>query len=148
MVDLNFDSSKHEPMGIFEVLPKGDYLAVITDSEMKPTKAGDGEYLQLSFQVLEGDYRGQILWDRLNIKNKNETATKIANSCLTSICLAVGVPAPKKSEELHNKPLIIKVSVEERNDRPGEHRNVIKGYLPTGSKSEEVANVSKPPWQK
>jgi hypothetical protein len=150
MVDLNFNSADHEPLGTFEVVPKGDYLAIITDSEMKPTKAGDGQYLQLSIQLLETEYKGQILWERLNLFNKNETAVKIANSTLSSICIACGVPAPKKSEELHNKAIIIKVGVVERKDRPGEFSNEIKGYSATGGikKAVEPSSISGvPPWK-
>ena len=82
--------------------------------------------------------------------NPNATAVKIANGTLSAICRAVGVMRPKKSEELHSKPLIAKVGIEEYQ---GEKRNKIKGYAKTGggSKSEpapENGGASKPPWAK
>jgi len=49
---------------------------MITDSEMKPTRNGDGRYLQLTFQILEGPYKNRFVWARLNLHNANETAVK------------------------------------------------------------------------
>ena len=49
MADLNgFDANQVEPTGDFEPIPAGKYLAVITDSEMKPNKAGTGSLLSAS----------------------------------------------------------------------------------------------------
>ena len=148
-----FNASEHEPFGVFEVIPKGQYLAVITDSEMKATASGSGEYLQLSWQLLEGSNKGQIIFDRLNLKNSNQTAVKIANSQLASICNSVNVPRPKDSAELHNKPVLIKIDVEERNDKPGVMRNIIKGYDSPKNKVEPSSIAtgsvgSTPPWKK
>jgi len=50
MANLNgFNAHSVEPMADFEPIPAGKYVAVITDSEMKPTKSGNGSYLELTF---------------------------------------------------------------------------------------------------
>ena len=41
-----FDANTVEPADDLDPIPDGKYIAVITDSEMKPTKAGTGNYLQ------------------------------------------------------------------------------------------------------
>ncbi len=64
MADLNgFDANQVEPRGDFEPIPEGKYLAVITDSEMKPTKARNGHFLELTFQIQEGEQNSNALWD-------------------------------------------------------------------------------------
>ena len=79
MANLNgFDANEVEPTTTFEPLPAGKYLAAITESEMKPTKSGSGSYLQLTFTILEGEYKNRVLWARLNLNNPNATAVKIA----------------------------------------------------------------------
>ncbi len=65
-------------------LPPGDYQAVITDSELKPTKNGGGQYLELVLQVQEGPYKGRKVWDRLNLFNSNQTAVVIAKQRLAT----------------------------------------------------------------
>ena len=63
MADLRgFDANQVEPSTDFDPLPAGKYPAVITASETKPTKAGTGHFLQLTFQVVEGPFKGRQLW--------------------------------------------------------------------------------------
>ena len=128
MANLNgFNANEVDPMQDFEPIPAGKYLAVITESEFKPTKAGNGQYLELTFQVVEGEYKNRLLWARLNLDNPNELTVKIAKSELSSICRAVGIATPKDSVELHNLPLLITVKCKKRDDN-GEMTNEISGY--------------------
>ena len=128
MANLNgFNASEVEPTSSFEPIPAGKYLAAITDSEMKPTKNGSGNYLQLTFTIIEGQYKNRVLWARLNLANPNATAVKIARSELSAICHALGVMQPRDSVELHNLPLVIVVKLKKREDT-GELTNEIKGY--------------------
>lgn len=148
MANLNgFDAQTVEPAADFEAIPAGKYLAVITESEMKPTKAGGSNYLQLTFQIIEGQYRNRNLWARLNLDNPSPTAVDIAKRELSSICRAVGVMAPKDSAELHNLPLLISVKCKKREDT-GEITNEIKGYLKKEvvSGKPQQASENTPPW--
>lgn len=128
MVHLNnFDASQVEPSVALQPIPAGPYIAIVTESEMKATKAGDGRYLQLTFQIIEGEYKGRLVWARLNLENPNQTAVEIARAELSAICRAVGVMKPSDSAALHNIPLEITVGLKRRDDN-GELGNVIKGY--------------------
>jgi hypothetical protein len=136
MANLNgFDASQVEPSSELAPVPAGKYLAVITDSEMRPTKAGTGHYLQLTFEIIEGEHKGRRLWSRLNLDNPNATAVRIAKAELSAICRAVGVMAPRDSVELHNIPLVIRVKCTKRPDT-GEINNEINGYYPKSAMSE------------
>ncbi len=152
MTDLNgFNATEVEPTTSFEPLPAGKYIAAITESEMKATKSGTGSYLQLTFTVLEGEYKGRILWARLNLNNPNATAVKIARSELSAICHAVGVMQPRDSVDLHNLPLVITVKVKKRTDND-ELTNEIKGYAKkesaVGQPQQAPAHDTTPPWQR
>jgi len=142
-----FDANQVEPTTPFDPVPAGKYLAVIVGSEMKPTKAQTGEYLELTFEIFEGEYKGRKLWARLNLKNPNETAVKIARAELSAICRAVGVLQPKDSVELHNLPLVISVKCVKRGDT-GDISNEVKGYAKreaAGGKPQQ-ATTDTPPW--
>ena len=123
----NFDANTVEPTAPFEAIPAGKYLAAVVASQMKPTKSGMGKFLELTFGILDGEYKGRQLWARLNIENPNATAVKIARGELSAICRAVGVMQPRDSVELHNIPLVILVKVKKRDDN-GELTNEIAGY--------------------
>ncbi len=47
-----FDASNVSPMASFEPLPNGRYVAAITGSEFKPTKNGNGQYLELELSAI------------------------------------------------------------------------------------------------
>lgn len=148
-----FDASQVEPASSNDPLPAGKYLAAITNSEMKPTKAGTGSYLELTFAVLDGPHKGRCLWARLNLDNPNGTAVQIARAELSAICRAVGVMAPKDSVELHNLPLVVSVKCKKRDDT-GDITNEIAGYekktaaasAPTSAPDNSGASV--PPWKR
>jgi hypothetical protein len=139
----NFDANQVDPAVGFDPIPSGKYLAVITESEMKPTKAGQGQYLQLTLQILDGPHKGRLVWARLNLENSNATTVKIARAELSAVCRAVGVMAPKDSVELHNVPLEITVGCKKRDDN-GEITNVVKGYAKTGASAAATNAAARP----
>jgi len=152
MADLNgFNANEVEPNASLEAIPAGKYLAAVTESEMKPTKNGSGSYLQLTLTILEGDYKGRVLWSRLNLVNPNQTAVKIAQGELSAVCRATGVMTPRDSCELHNIPLLITVKVKKREDN-GELSNEVKGFEPkptAASKTQQAPQTSTtPPWRR
>jgi len=143
-----FNANEYEPSSSPDPLPAGKYPAVITDSEMKATKAGTGEYLQLTFEVIDGPHKGRKVWARLNLDNPNETAVKIAQAELSAICRATGVMTPNDSVELHDLPLVIDVRCRKRPDT-GDISNEIKGYLPKAqAAAASPAAPSTPPWKR
>jgi len=151
MADLRgFDANQVEPTTDLEPVPAGKYEAVITESEMKPTKAGTGHYLQLAFQIVEGEYKNRFLWARLNLDNQNATAVQIARAELSAICRAVGVMAPNDSTELHNLPLVVHVRCKKREDT-GEIANEVRGYSKKESPppaAQPAAANGTPPWKR
>jgi hypothetical protein len=127
MADLaGFNANEVPPNEGFGLIPRGDYDAVIIDSEKKLTKNGKGHYLALTFQICSGEYQNRRLFENLNLWNESTEAVQIAKGNLSAICRAVGVPTPGDSSELHNKPLKISVAIKKED----EERNRIVGFKP------------------
>jgi hypothetical protein len=159
MAAINFDSNTVEPAGSFEPLPIGDYTVIISATEIKDTKTGKGQYLQFVYDVVDGEYQGRKLFDRLNIKNENVTAQEIAQRSLSAICRSVGVIHPTDTDQLKGIPFIVKVGIRAAS---GEYQasNVIKEYKRCdGTKLSEVTDAApaqakvdapkaKRPWEK
>lgn len=149
-----FDANQVDPNQPLEPVPAGRYLAHIKDSGMKQIKKGKGKYLALTFEILDGPYKGRNLWANLNLENSNADAVRIARGDLSAICRAVGVMTPKDSVELHNIPLVLVVGHKKRDDT-GDLANVLKGYEkkgatpPATTATAPAANGgTKPPWEK
>lgn len=145
-----FDANEVEPQGVFEPIPADWYNVMIVGSEFKPTKNGNGQYLQLEMEVLDGEFEGRKLWDRLNLENPNTTAVEIAQRTLSAVCRAVGVMTPSDSSELHDKPLRIKVSVKPASGGY-DPTNEIKGYESIDgveTQEKEKPKAKEKPWAK
>lgn len=104
-----FDANQVEPQSDFAPLPAGDYTAIIVNSEMKDAKSGRGQYLELTLQVIDGPMTNRLLWDHLTLVHDNAKTVEIAQRQLSAICHAVGVLQVEDSEQLHNRPLSVRV---------------------------------------
>lgn len=144
-----FNAAEIEPNAPREVISPGDYKAVITGSEERPTKAQDGSYLLLRVQIIEGPHQGVNLTDRLNLNNPNQTTVEIANRTLSAICRAIGVMTPRDSTDLHDKPLMVRVTVKPA-DGKYQASNEISGYAPVGGggAAPVAAAAAVPPWKR
>lgn len=159
MADLGgqFDATVVEPNAGLGPIPAGKYRCAMVKSEWKDTKKKDGQYLECTFEVLAGEFKGKKLWARLNLKNKSPDAVRISQGELSAICHATGILKPKDSHELHNVPLIIAVKVKKRTDN-GENTNEIDGYESTEKASPTNGQAAQPvgagagaepaPWEK
>lgn len=126
MAQFNFNAASVEPMPSrsFEPLPKGDYEMMIVKSDVKPTQAGTGHYIELEMHVLAGEHSGRRIWERLNVDNPNKTAQDIASAALASLCYAVGVQDMTETEQLHDIPFVAHIEI----DKKDPTRNRVMGY--------------------
>jgi hypothetical protein len=149
-----FDASSVDPTMPFEALPPGRYLVQIVASEMRPTKDGAGQYLWLELDVLEGEYQGRKLFDRLNLVNPNPTAVEIAQRTLSAICHAIGKMQVQDSDELHLIPMMVDVKV--RPPKNGYDASNKVRYLPLEETSPQpppptpmaAGRPASPPWKR
>ena len=49
MPQYSFNAAEVEPSTGFDLIPSGDYVAVINDAELKDNKAGNGKYISFEF---------------------------------------------------------------------------------------------------
>lgn len=117
MAQLSFDASQVAPnAGTPDPVPDGWYNVMIDQSEMKPTKDGAGTYLELRFNVIDGQYANRKLFARLNLRNNNPVAQEIAYGELSAICHSTGVMQLQDSQQLHGIPLKVKAKVRPAKD--------------------------------
>ena len=61
MALFNFDATAVKPQETsFSPIPAGNYLALVTSSEMKLLKSGNGTGLSLQLQIVDGQYAKSI----------------------------------------------------------------------------------------
>ena len=131
MAQFNFDASQVAPQQSVGPLPAGTYLAHIIESDVQPLKSGNGEGLKLTFEIIDGQFKGRRVYENLNIRHTSEDTQRIAQSQLSALCHAVNVIKLMDTAALHFKPVRINVTVREA---VGQYKasNNIKGYEAAG----------------
>lgn len=149
LIEINMDGVEESGSGDYELLPDGKYTAIMTESEVVPTRSGTGKILKATFTIFEEKYAGRKVFHNFNIENQSEKAQQIGLGQLKSCYLAMGLKSlPADSSELHDLPLTIKVGRSKATEQYPE-RNEIKGWYPhrenkvTDPKTEELPDFLK-----
>lgn len=126
------------------VMPEHECVAQICESDCKPTAAGTGEYIALTWVILDGPHKDKKLWFNVNIKNPNKMAQDIGNAQFAAIRKALFGTKDKvinDTIELHDIPCRIKVGCQKRTDT-GEMQNTIKKWTHLSESSTETKTDS------
>lgn len=121
---LNFDATTIDPTDEYQPIPAGSYPVIITDSEIRETKNGSGNYLKITLEIQDGEFRQRKLFHNITLQNQNATAVYIGQKHLSQICHAVGVLQVRNSDELHFKPLIAVVKIRKGDGQYGDSNEV------------------------
>jgi hypothetical protein len=122
-------------------LPVGEYLVEVVKAEIKPTKNGTGQYINLRLDVSEGKFANRVLWAIINIKNASEAAERIGRAQLGDIMRAVGLSSLSDTDQLIGAPLLVKVGQREYN---GEMQNDVKAFKSASDNALPVAKLATP----
>jgi len=132
MASINFNANEvPEQDDKFELIPAGDYKAIVTESEIKTTKAGTGKYVSLKVQLVE---KNRIVFANINHDNPNPTAKSIGQRELADLTKAVGLVTLTDTAQLHNKPIMVRIGIEPAKDGY-EASNRVKKWMPISDAS-------------
>ncbi|UYM14281.1 DUF669 domain-containing protein [Endozoicomonas euniceicola] len=126
MAGLGFTANEYNPAQGFEPLPNGEYIAMISEAELKNTKAGTGQYIKFVWTVMDGEYSGRKVWSNHNIVNPNQTAQKIGREEISAIAHAIGRPDVNDTDHMINIPCKVSVVIKQETGR--DPSNVIKKW--------------------
>ena len=147
--------------GNFEPLPAGWYTATISQSELKDTKAGNGQYIKLRYDITGPSHQGRVVFGNLNIKNANPKAEEIGRQQLGDIMRAIGLAKVTDTDQLIGGQIAIKLEVKE--DAQYGASNEVKGFksvsgsvapaassmpVKTAAPAQAAPAKAAPPWAK
>ena len=129
MAQLKFNAAEVDTTSR-DAIPSGTYEAVVTDSETRATKNGNGMGINLTFEILsDGPAKGRKVFAWINYEKQ------IGREELASLCKAVGVTELEDTVQLHNLPLVITVGV----DRNDPTKNVVRAYKAKAAQTQQPA---------
>ena len=104
-----FKAVDHDDMNSFDPIADGWYNAEITKSTYKENSKKTGHNANLTFNILEGKAKGRLMFVNLSLDNPSQETVQMAEKELATICRAIGVAGIEDTEDLHGKPMQIKV---------------------------------------
>lgn len=137
-MQFNFDASTVAPNLGFVPLPAGKYTVAVASVEQKPTSQGGGAYLEIVWQVTQGEFVSRKLFDRLNLWNSSAQAVEMAYGTLSAILRATGKIRFQDTSEMVGLTCIAEISldagrVDKQTGQQYDPQNRIKAYhSPTG----------------
>lgn len=116
----------------FDVLRPGKYPAQLIEAVEEKVSSGGTQHV-LTWEIIEGPHEKRRVWDRVNYKNGNDEARRLASVHYAKLALAIGVPALASLRQAEFKPVLIDVTIDKGN---GEYKdkNVVRvgGISPYG----------------
>jgi AAA domain/Protein of unknown function (DUF669) len=129
----------------WDVLPVREYVAQAVEASIQQPNSGDGYYLALTWKIIEGDYEGRQVWQRITYLHSSEQAQTIGRKMLKDLCVATGVAEQVDDAEVFLfKPVRIRLGIERDKQGVYPDKNRISRILPLEAKSEEPEQPEQP----
>lgn len=138
--------------GNFEPIPAGWYEATIASADLKTTKAGNGQYIAVRYDITGPAHQGRVVFGNLNIRNPNPKAEEIGRQQLGELMRAIGLAKVTDTDELIGASIKVKVSI--RTQEGYDPTNEAKGFANIGKMPAAVTAApaqsakAAPPWAK
>lgn len=138
-----------------EPVPAGWYNVKVHGAEVKNTKAGNGQYIAVRYDILGPTHQGRVVFGNINIKNPNPKAEEIGRQQLGDLMRAIGLARVTDTDQLIGGNLRIKVAVSQ-SEQYGDSNEVkgfkaLDGAMPSVSSAAPASAApaaAKAPWQK
>lgn len=148
---LDFSKRADEiPDQDFQPIPDGIYTAEVKKAELKDTKDGTGQYINLQFSVLGPTHAGRVVFAIVNIKNKNQQAEEIGLRQLKELRIACGIATLRDTDELVGRSMKIKVKTQ-KSEEYGDKNTVAAFISANGSplpSPGQGETATTPPWKR
>lgn len=113
--------------GNYDPLPPGWYNAHITAAELKPTKDGSGQYINVRYDITGPTHQGRVVFGNLNIRNASAKAEEIGRQQLGELMRAIGLAKVTDTDQLIGGSLQIKLGVRDATEQY-DAQNEVKGF--------------------
>lgn len=143
MAGLAFDATTVAPQQAHTPVPAGVYQTMIVDSEVKPTKNGQGQMAIFTLQIVDGQHAGRKVFARLNVRNPSAEAERIGQGQLSALCHAAGVLKLQDTAQLHNR--VVRTRVKIRKDESYGDSNECTGFEAVAGPAGAPSGLAVPP---
>jgi hypothetical protein len=130
---------REEGEGSFDPIPEGWYQVTILDAPIKAVKNKPGEYINLKLLVSGPSHANRIVFAKLNVRNANPDAERIAHLQLGDILRATGISGMEDTDQLIDRRLEAKVVIKPATSEFAAS-NDVKAYRAIGAGNKKAKN--------
>jgi len=137
----------------YSTLPDGWYSVTIKSADIQNTKAGNGQYIKIRFDVIGESHAGRVVFSNLNIRNPNPKAEEIGRQQVGELARAIGLASITDTDQLVGANLSIKVTTR-KSEQYGDS-NEVRGFkslaggtIPAPAKTQTISAKTAAPWEK
>lgn len=143
MLPMNYTVDPTAVEESIDALPAGEYIVQAIEASYEPNSKNTGKILKITYEVLDGHFKGRKIFENLNLENPNKQAEEISRRSLNSLCLAIGLKELQSPSQILRTPLTVKLNFK-KDEKYGD-RNEIKKHLPLAlGKAGDPAQPSQP----
>jgi len=117
----------------FDIMPRGDYVGQIVESEIKPNRSGTGQVMHLTWELLNEGFKGRKVWQYINVQHgSSPEAHRIGQVELANLKAALGFHGTVPDTlVLHSKACGLELEVEIGEGKyAGKDKNIVAGFFP------------------
>ena len=132
MVSFNFEVDTTQDLNDdFAPLPEGWYTAQVAEVSDHQTKAGNGRYIKVRYDIQGPTHSGRVVFGNINYQNANEVAERIGRQQIGKLATAAGITQLRDSDQLVGATVQIKLTIR-KSEEYGDS-NDVKAFKPAGS---------------
>jgi Protein of unknown function (DUF669) len=133
--DFSFNADQEEGTKPRSLIPRGTYTAEAVKVDLKTTKNGRGQIVNLDWLITEGEHAERHVFQSCLVRHDSAQAQAFGRAKLKDVCTAVGATGEITDLDiLLNKPVAIVVGIE--TDKSGNYgdRNKVAMVRPIATK--------------
>lgn len=123
------DGVEYEERDTFDVLPAGEYVGQIIESDTVQTSAGTGVYIKLTWELMNDGYKGRRVWQNINVRNDSPKAQQIGQKEFAGLKKFTGVNS-METTAYHGRPVGLKLKIEKsKNPKYPDDKSVVDSFF-------------------
>jgi hypothetical protein len=150
-----FDGMGTKPENDYSPLPEGNYKVEIVKADVKETKDGTGNYINVQYKVVDGPCANRVFFGMVNIKNKNPEAQRIGQEQFYNLRTACGLQKVTDTDQLIGYTIEVSLGIK-KSEQYGDQNNIKKFSAIAGAPkpaavptpTAPTAPAGAPPWAK
>lgn len=148
----------------YDLIPEGWYTVKITQADVKPTKSGTGDKIDVRYDIMGPTQQGRVIFGSVNIRNQSAQAEQIGRQQLGEIMRAIGLERIENTDQMIGGELQLKIKIKQPSERDkaagyDQPKNDIAGFKACEGRSAPLPGVAAsapaagggaatPPWAK